>query len=133
MILTRLSSIKLLIRCYRASMTQQTISLMDKSLILRLNCNCSGTPNCNLLRWEKRRLRWEKRRWAKRRWEKRRWAKRQWAKRRARKTPACYITKLSWLQALAEEITAVQISYFPAITGLSNEQETLQTHTEYVL
>ena len=25
-------------------MTQQTISLMDKSLILRLNCNCSGTP-----------------------------------------------------------------------------------------
>ena len=30
-------------------MTQQTISLMDKSLILRLNCNCSGTPNCNLL------------------------------------------------------------------------------------
>ena len=24
-------------------MTQQTISLMDKSLILRLNCNCSGT------------------------------------------------------------------------------------------
>ena len=56
MMLTRLSSfqlenlaIKLLIRCYRASMTQQTISLMDKSLILRLNCKCSGTPNCNLL------------------------------------------------------------------------------------
>ena len=56
MMLTRLSSfqlensaIKLLIRCYHASMTQQRISLMDKSLILRLNCNCSGTPNCNLL------------------------------------------------------------------------------------
>ena len=30
-------------------MTQQTIYLMDKSIILRLNCNCSGTPNCNLV------------------------------------------------------------------------------------